>query len=82
MFSRIQRSLRLFTRSERLELFWVFVSVLLAAILEVVGIASVIPFLSVVSDPTQIQDQRVLRILWGLACASENEVERSFVEGA
>lgn len=64
MFSRIQRSLRLFTRSERRELTWVFVSVLFVAILEVVGIASVIPFLSVVSDPSLIHQQEILGLLW------------------
>lgn len=64
------RTLQLLSVRERLELWWVFGATVVVAILEVVGIATVIPFLSVVSDPSQIEKQRALRNLWELMSPS------------
>lgn len=70
MLSTLQRSLVLFSRKERIELLLVFVVVVLVAILEVVGIASIIPFLSVVSNPSMIQEQAILKVLWDILSPS------------
>ena len=66
MNSSITRSVGLFSRKERLELWWVFVTTVVVAVLEVIGIASIIPFLTVVSDPAIIQKQEVLAWFWTL----------------
>lgn len=60
----MKRILGLFTTTEQRELGLVCLVVIAVAILEVVGIASIIPFLTVVSDPSLITKEPVLRTLW------------------
>lgn len=50
----------LFTRREKQRLSLVFIAVLGTAIVEVAGIASIMPFLSVVSNPETIQQNEIL----------------------
>ncbi|WP_249755672.1 ABC transporter ATP-binding protein [Microvenator marinus] len=68
----LKETLSLFDRAEKLELALVFVIVLTVATLEVVGIASILPFLTVVSNPEMIHEQYVLRYLWGLLEPSDH----------
>ena len=50
-----RKVLNLLSSNQRLKLFLLFFMVLVMALLEVVSLASILPFLSVATDPTQIQ---------------------------
>lgn len=60
------RTLEVFTPAARRQLYRLFVIVLITAVLEVAGIASLMPFLAVVSDPSIIDNQPLLAALWSL----------------
>jgi ATP-binding cassette subfamily C protein len=57
----IKRLFDLLTPQERLKLYLLFVAVVIMAGLEVVSVASIMPFLSVASDPASIQENRYLK---------------------
>lgn len=61
---RIRRTLALFEGSELRDLVLVFSAVVLMAVLEVAGVASIMPFLAVVSNPDIVQQQALLRWTW------------------
>ncbi len=60
MFSLGKRIFSLLTKEERRKSAWLFVLILIMAVLEVVGIVSIMPFLAVVGDPTIIQTNKYL----------------------
>lgn len=53
--------IRLLTPRERRRLYGLFAAVVIMALLEVVSVASIMPFLSVAADPSRIQDTPYLR---------------------
>ena len=55
------RLLRLLPPAERRAAFWLFLAMLLAAVLETLGVASIMPFMAVVMDPEMIQGLGPLR---------------------
>ena len=55
----------LLTPQERRNLLWLFLLALIMAVFEVVGVASIMPFMSVVSDPTIVERNEYLR--WAYA---------------
>jgi ABC-type multidrug transport system fused ATPase/permease subunit len=57
----LRRLFSLLTRRERRNLYILFVAVLLMASLQVASVASIMPFLSVASDPSIIQENEYLR---------------------
>ena len=56
----LRKVLAILTSRERRKLVWLFIAVLIMATLEVVGIVSILPFLSVVANPGLIQDNQLL----------------------
>ncbi len=64
MISTFKKLLQLLTPRERRRLGFVFLGVLGRALLEVVGVASVMPFLSVVGNPEMVQENAVLNWLF------------------
>jgi len=62
--SLVSRTLELFDRQERYELYLVAATAIAVALVELLGIASVMPFLSVVSRPELVQDNPFLARLW------------------
>ena len=56
----IAKFFRLLTQRERRNLYLLFVAVLIMAGLEVVSVASIMPFLSVASDPSSVQENTYL----------------------
>ena len=64
------------TRRERRNLYILFVAVLLMASLQVASVASIMPFLSVASDPSIIQENEYLR--WAYATFGFDD-DRSFL---
>ena len=64
----------LFTRSELNKLILLFFSILIMAILEVVGVASIVPFMSVIASPEIIHNNTYISNLYNfLQVDSENE---------
>jgi ATP-binding cassette, subfamily B, bacterial PglK len=64
----------LFTRSELNKLILLFFAILIMAILEVVGVASIVPFMSVIASPEIIHNNTYLSNLYNfLQVDSENE---------
>jgi len=51
----------LFSKREKRRLIWVFIGVLALGILELVGVGSIMPFLTVASNPQMIQTNRYLK---------------------
>lgn len=61
VFRALRRMLALLTPRERRRMFWLVPAITAMALLQVVGIASVVPFLQLVSDPGQIESNALLR---------------------
>jgi ABC-type multidrug transport system fused ATPase/permease subunit len=55
MFTVINNILSLLTGKERRQLFWLSIAIVLMALVEVAGIASVMPFMAVVGNPEVVQ---------------------------
>ena len=49
------------TSNDYFSLFWLLVCVLVASVLEVIGVFSILPFMQVVSDPSCIESNPSLR---------------------
>ena len=64
MIDTLRKVLDLLTPRERRRLWLVFAAVLVAALLETAGVASVIPFLTVVGNPNAVLDNALLRWLF------------------
>jgi len=64
MITTYRKLLQLLTKHERRRLSLVFLGVLGRALLEVVGVASVMPFLSVVGNPEMVQENALLNWLF------------------
>ncbi len=60
----IKKILKLLTRRERKRLYLLFVAMTISALIEVAGIASIIPFLSLITDPTIIERNSILNWLY------------------
>jgi len=56
----------LFTRSELKKLIILFFGMLLMAVLEVVGVASIVPFMAVITSPELIRENTYLSIAFGI----------------
>lgn len=54
MFSVIKQFYDIFTPAERRAIFWLFFPMVFAAIMNVIGIAFVVPFIAIVTNPTSI----------------------------
>jgi ATP-binding cassette, subfamily B, bacterial PglK len=55
MFSVTKKILSLLTRKERRQLFWLSMAILITALTEVAGIASIMPFMAVVGNPEVVE---------------------------
>ena len=62
----VQKILELLSPSERRSLYLLFPAVIVAGFLEVAGIAAIVPFLSLVSNPEVIQENRWLTMVYDL----------------
>lgn len=60
----LRKILGLFTPEERRLLWLVFAGVLVAALLETAGVASIVPFLGVIANPKAVQDNDLLHWLF------------------
>jgi len=60
----VRKILELLSPEERRQLAWLLPAVVLMALLEVVGIASVTPFLALVSNPSSALENRLLALLY------------------
>jgi len=56
----IKQVLELLTRRERRRLYLLFLAMIISGIIEVVGIASIMPFLSLITNPGLVQDNQIL----------------------
>lgn len=56
----LQKLLSLFTHSERRQIYWLLLSILLMGIFETTGIASIMPFMAVIANPEVIPQNQML----------------------
>lgn len=66
MFSFIKKLFSLLTLRERRQLYYLFAAMVLMAVIEVVGVGSIMPFMAVVSNPDIIVDNKWLHLLFNL----------------
>jgi len=59
-----QKVLSLFTHRERRQIYWLLLSILLMGIFETTGIASIMPFMAVITNPEIIQQNQVLSFVY------------------
>lgn len=64
MISIIKQIFLLLTKAERTKAYWCFSAMLLMAMVEVVGVASIMPFMAVISDPDAIQHHAKLAFIY------------------
>ena len=60
----LRKILELLSPAERRRLWLVFAGVLVAALLETAGVASILPFLTVIANPNSVQDNELLHWLF------------------
>ena len=60
----IKKIFKLLTKQERKRLYTLFGAMLISAIIEVAGIASILPFLSLITNPGLIQSNNILKWLY------------------
>jgi len=60
----IKKILKLLTERERKRLFMLFGVMMISAIVEVAGIASIMPFLALITNPDMIQDNKILNYFY------------------
>ena len=60
----LQMLFDLFSRAERVQVGWLFLLILLTAFVEVLGVASIMPFMLVVANPDMIQSNRYLHAVY------------------
>ena len=64
MLEMLKKVLSLLAISERKKLSWLVVAIIIMAVLDMVGIASIFPFLSVISNPEIIQTNTKLKMVY------------------
>ncbi|MGM0442281.1 MAG: ABC transporter ATP-binding protein [Elusimicrobiota bacterium] len=64
MIEIIKKMYRILTSTERRKLYIIFVLMTVSALIEVAGVASIMPFLSVVTNPGSIQQDKLLSFLY------------------
>jgi ABC-type multidrug transport system fused ATPase/permease subunit len=60
----LKKIFSLLTPKERASAYWCFAAMLLMALVEVVGVASIMPFMAVLSDPDAVQHHAKLALLY------------------
>lgn len=64
MLGMLKKTLSLLASSERSKLYWLVVAIIAMALVDMVGIASIFPFLSVISDPKVIETNTKLNMVY------------------
>lgn len=60
----IKKIFKLLTKEERKRLYMLFGAMVISAIIEVAGVTSILPFLSLITNPGLIQSNRYLKWLY------------------
>jgi ATP-binding cassette, subfamily B, bacterial PglK len=71
--------LSLFTRRERRLFYIIMFAAIVSAVIETVGVASILPFLAILSNPESIQDNRLLAFLYDFFGFTDDESFLTFV---
>ncbi|RKD23176.1 ABC transporter [Ammoniphilus oxalaticus] len=66
MIESTQKLLRMFNKKEKKKLLIIFFMIFVAAILETVGIGLIVPFVTIVTEPSLIQEQAILAYVYDL----------------
>lgn len=64
MITSLKKLWDLFNKRERLQIFGLLIAILAMALAQVVGVASVMPFMDLVMNPEMIEESRVLNTLY------------------
>src|SRR5579862_7106008 len=64
MIQIIRNIFSLINPAERSQAYWCFLAMLLMAIMDVIGVASIMPFMAVISDPEAVQHHTKLAWLY------------------
>ena len=64
MYTSIRNALHLISAREKLHLYLLFAALVIVAGVDIVGIASIMPFMAVVSDPSVIETNRWLKLIY------------------
>ncbi len=65
MLPTLQKVLSLFTPGERKQIYWLMLSILVMGMLETTGIASIMPFVAIMTSPESIHSNRILSGIYG-----------------
>jgi len=71
LVSLTKKAFVLLSKQEKQKLFFLTIAMFFAALLEVVGIASILPFLDLVLHPEKIQESHILSYMYNLSSFSE-----------
>jgi ATP-binding cassette, subfamily B, bacterial PglK len=71
--------LSLFTPREKKIFYIVMVGAIISAVIETVGVASILPFLAILSDPSSIQDNNILSFMYNTFGFTDDESFLTFV---
>jgi len=64
MISNFKKIFTLFSRRERRQTFWIFLGIMGMGLTEITGIASITPFMAVVSNPDIIHSNKYLHQIY------------------
>jgi ATP-binding cassette, subfamily B, bacterial PglK len=71
--------LSLFTRRERKIFYIVMLGAIISAVIETIGVASILPFLAILSDPSSIQDNSILSFMYNTFGFTDDKSFLTFV---
>lgn len=64
MLNIIKKLFSLFTSSERRQLYWLFLAIMMTGIIEITGVVSIMPFMAMVADPTIISENQYFNMVY------------------
>ena len=62
----IKMMFEVFEKKQKVQLFWLIIAILVGAVVELVSISSVLPFVEMVTDPAAMMEDKYIRIVSGL----------------
>lgn len=74
---KVSKTIKLFYGKERKKFFFIFLLILISSLLDIIGVASILPFMSLIGNPALISENTYLEIVYknlqGLLIINENQ---------
>ena len=66
MLKIVRNLFSLFSKSERRQFYWLIAAMVVMAIMQTIGVGSIVPFISMVANPEIVQTNKWIKWLYGI----------------